>query len=250
MEKGQLIEMFSELINSDNPQNEINKFCRRYLVDKINDSGIKDVYVMDVLLDFAKQFSVTLDFDTIESEPSEMQNGIGKKRVYGLYGVAGVAGVATIASDSAVVRSLASAIMVAASVFATKELYNCKYAISTPIVTHVVKTTPEEIYIQLCHYEKNIDKLIGFNSLDSYDKGILAWMQQQYSESDDMSYKKSIVVVLRQSGYEFVDYSEELASFFDSSSANVEKATTTFPAIKSNHSNYIVQRGHVVFPMN
>ena len=93
-----------------------------------------------------------------------------------------------------------------------------------------------------------MNKLATFNSLETYDREILSWIQQQYSESEDEQFQKHIQVVMKHCGYEFVEYTEDYADSFDSSTANIDAIATTSPAIKSKHSGCIVQRGHVVFP--
>lgn len=237
MEKEKFLERIVECINSSNPQNEVNAFCRNTLLEKVKKTNVKDDCINDILSSLAKQFSISLEYSNVQNNIGT--NGIDAKTV-SLYGVAGLAGIVSIVSDNYLTRIFACGVVAAASIFATKS--------RTSIPKLRIKTFPHDVYSKVCQYEKIIGKLAIFNSLDSYDKGILEWMQQQFSESKDDWYKDSIKNILKQSGYEFVYYTKELSDHFESSTANVEVATTTYPAIMSNHSGYIVQKGHVVFP--
>ena len=246
MERKHLLDKISDCLSLGVSQKEINKLCRDYLNENVRNKDVKDSYIKETLTSLANHFSVTLDYEVVSNKTSVYKN-TSNNRAYSLLGIAGVAGVTTVTSESSLVRIIACGMLAASSILATK--YLCEDGRKESEHSSLkVKTSIDNISIQLQHYENIMNKLAVFNSLETYDRELLSWIQQQYSESDDERFKKHIQVVLKHCGYEFVDYSEEYADGFDSSAANIDATATTYPAIKSKHSGYIAQRGHVVFP--
>ena len=245
MEKDILIKNISVCLASNDPQIELNNFVRNYFINKVNTSEIKDGYLKEILFSLVKHFVIIL-----EPEKERHQNNpphIKDNKQFLLFSVAGIAGITTIFSDSTLLRIVASGVLATASILGTKIMYKVKNDIPSTLPPKI-KTSPDDVYAEFVQYESVFEKLICFNSLESYDKGIIAWMQQQYSESDDNTFRNSIRVILKQSGYEFVNYSKDIAAYFDSNTANVKEVVTTYPAVRSNHSGHIIQRGHVIFP--
>lgn len=246
MEREHLLDKISDCLSLRVSQKEINKLCRDYLNENVRNKDVKDTYIKEILMSLANHFSVVLDYEVVNNKASVNKNTSNNK-AYSLWGIAGVAGVTTVASESSLIRIIACGVLATSSILATK--YLCENGRKESEHSSLkVKTSADDISIQLQHYENIMNKLAVFNSLETYDRELLSWIQQQYSESDDERFKKHIQVVLKHCGYEFVDYSEEYADGFDSSAANIDATATTYPAIKSKHSGYIAQRGHVVFP--
>lgn len=247
MERKHLLDKISDCLSSNGSQKDINKLCRDYLNENVQNKDVKDSYIKEILMSLANHFSVVLDYEVVNDKTYVNKNKSKNNKAYSLLGIAGVAGVTTVTSESSLVRIIACGMLAASSILATK--YLCEDGRKESEHSSLkVKTSIDNISIQLQHYENIMNKLAVFNSLETYDREILSWIQQQYSESEDEQFKKHIQVVMKHCGYEFVDYSEEYADGFDSSAANIDATATTSPAIKSKHSGCIVQRGHVVFP--
>lgn len=246
MERKHLLDKISDCLSLGVSQKEINKLCRDYLNENVRNKDVKDSYIKETLTSLANHFSVTLDYEVVSNKTSVYKN-TSNNRAYSLLGIAGVAGVTTVTSESSLVRIIACGVLAASSILATK--YLCEDGRKESEHSSLkVKTSIDDISIQLQHYENIMNKLATFNSLETYDREILSWIQQQYSESEDEQFQKHIQVVMKHCGYEFVEYTEDYADSFDSSTANIDAIATTSPAIKSKHSGCIVQRGHVVFP--
>ena len=68
MERKHLLDKISDCLSSNGSQKDINKLCRDYLNENVQNKDVKDIYIKEILMSLANHFSVVLDYEVVNDK--------------------------------------------------------------------------------------------------------------------------------------------------------------------------------------
>jgi len=138
---------------------------------------------------------------------------------------------------------------VASSFYAGRSLASRETVTPTTTSTRVVPvTTVDEIAIRLDKLTASLMSLFNYRQIEGTHKDFLKWLQSQYSDSTDETFRKDVKRLLGRFNYRLEEYSEEKHEAFDISDANVGAPITTVPALFADDGRVLL-KGHYVVPL-
>lgn len=119
----------------------------------------------------------------------------------------------------------------------------------------VINTSSRELMDYMTIIGQTLLTFAQSDSLVKDNYSLLSWLRDLYVKCKEEGNKGNIVkeieMIFIKNGYKLVDYSEEVASCFESSETsnpNLSEPKTTCPAIMNSRSKNFVAYGKVVFP--
>lgn len=246
MDKNQVIFNLQNALRASQPSSQVSAVCKQYLTEEIKNARMRDLTMEKYLVEIVSHYEVALGVELKNTDVTEQpkQGGVSLLGI----GLTGLATISTLLTDNAFLKAIGCAAIIGGGYLIGKSLSDSPSIKSNSSLT--ITTTAEELYVKLSHFSNSLRKLFDHSSLETCDKEVLRWLQQQYSESKDEDYRDSIVDVLEKCNYEFCHYNAHIADFFDATSGNVEIAKTTYYAIRNKSTDDYVLRGHVILPKN
>lgn len=227
--------------------------CREILSNRISKYEFKNKSVKSICENIVNNISFPIESKT-EIEEIEFINNKHRNKCYILGGIS-ICGI--ISSLLTKEQNSITTIMNIVSVLSgsASGFYYAK-SIDKQIRRAIKIVTPKETLIAYIDglYKKFIQLDNAFSESRTIHNELLIWFQTMYAWAcRDLTrnrLKEDINDIMLRFGYEFIDFTQNYADFFDASNANVNEVSTTVPALFSTNKHEVILRGKVVFPIN
>lgn len=243
--------MVEKALASSNPTQTIAAASREIVMNRIDCQHYADrelrFLVKDIIeaTDFGCEVKVE-QFVTPGSVTNQKPN-MASTLVWGSIGLATLIG--TIVSEKAGLRGLCGLVAMASSFFIGRSLiYNETVTPATIKVRLVSVTTVDEVVARLDRFTASLMSLFDYRQIEGTHKDFLCWLQSQYADSTDKTFRKDVRRLLGRFNYRLEDYSDARIADFEISEANVDTPVTTVPALFTKD-NRVLLKGHYVVPV-
>ncbi len=231
------------------PYSQAQQICRELLFKKIGAYKFQNAQVRTIVEKLAEDVVFPLEYGIVTEETTDVKAEY-KNIASGLFFAGAISGIVLLITNfSSDLCSLLAGVAVGVSV----ALY--KGARQTSVKTRKKLMIPSESLVKFI--DETYKTLILLDNVSWSSRTIhnelLVWFQKMHSwASRDVKrskQKEDIEDIMMKFGYEFCEYSQEDADFFDATNANVESTATTIYALMNANNHEVILRGKVVFPL-
>ena len=265
MERIKEFSALSEALLSKDSMINVTKASRCILMERLNSVECFDKEILQIVKKLASLYTPRIDIEITSTQlikknfPFQNKEMLKNKKVLSC-GVIGLLGLCLSACNSEALDKISflglnsarllGCILVGGATFAVKSFldHQDKPCIKTE---YKIKQKVEDIIIELDDEFDCLKRLLYHNQLENQYSSILQWIQNLWVEVEsDNEIRKDISKLLTKINYEFIEYDSNLSEYFDfNKTADVDKLTTTRPALRNVNTGEIVERGHVIIPM-
>ena len=245
MDRKEEIKLVVDAMQSDDIRQNVTSAVRQILNERLANTPYADASLHKTAVALAKHVNPTI---RIVHKPIATQHGhISTGTLVGC-GVAGVLGLCAINSDNTALR-WAGAVAVALGGLAAGCTIGKKASSATQPASAEAQQTYKDIMDETDATYRLLHDMCDRNQLETQYAAVLRFLQEMWADGDDNT-KKDIRRLLGTINYEMADYEPQYSDFFDSSrAANISQPLTTKPAVRNLKTGEIVERGHVITPM-
>lgn len=243
---------------------KINEVCRQVLLERIQGIQSADKVVRGVVEEIISGYSPCVEASVV-SQQKQIPMQVPKKKMV-LCGVVGFLGLVAASFNLNFAGSVIEKVepqpylefdvlgllgclaLIVAAVWGVN-LWMQSHTKCETTYKCVIKQRVEEIIRELDTMFDGLKSLLKHNQLERQYSPLLKWIQVLWAESDK-ALQNDVSKILDRIDYELVDYSPDMAEYFDANKATgVDEPQTTRPALRNKLTREIVERGYVIVPM-
>lgn len=266
MERKKEFFTLTEALSAKYPVAEVTKVSRCILMERVNSVECIDNEILQIVKKLVSLYTPRIDVEItntqlLKREPSFHNKDILKSKKMLSYGAIALLGLCLSSCNSedldkisflgfSSARLLGSILLGGSTAFAIKSAIKDLRQDEPSIETKFkIKQKVEDIIIDIDNEFDCLKQLLYHNQLENQYSSILQWLQNLWIESND-ELRKEICKLLAKIKYEFIEYDPSISAYFDSNkTADIDKPTTTRPAVRNKNTGEIVERGYVIIPM-
>lgn len=235
---------------ASNPTQTISAVCREIVMDRIDRMHFADrelrFLVKDIIESADFGCEVEVEQIIIPETVSEEKNCMKRAIAWGAIGFASLIG--AIVSEKVGIRGMFGLIATVSSFCAGHSLTNTVTVTpSTTKMRLVPISKVDDIAAIVDGFTKSLISLFDYRQIEGTHKDFLKWLQSQYANSTDETFKKDVIRLLGRFYYSLEDYSDSKIECFEVNEANVKEPITTIPALFTRDGRMLL-KGHYVVP--
>ncbi len=238
-----------QALSSPNPTRDISATCRKIVMDRIDRMNHPDRelrFLVKGIIE-ASDFGCEIKVNETRIPGSTTVSTPKVKRAValGLLGLAALIG--AIVSEKEGMRSIYGIVAAAGAFMAGNSLATRKTIVSERAeMSLVAVTTADMIASRIDKFTNSLVALFDYRQLEGTHKEFLRWLQSQYSDSSDTSFKENISRLLKKFGYRMGEYTDATIEAFDISEANIAAPLTSVYALYNSEGQAILKGVYVI----
>lgn len=264
MEREKEFSTLSEALSAKDPVAEVTRVSHRILEERVNSVQCFDKAILEIVIKLVSLYTPRIDVEITNTQLVKRELSIPKKdmlkskKMLG-YGAIALLGLCLSSCNSEALdkisflgfsgaRLLGSILLGGSTAFAIKSALKDLRQDEPSIATEYrIKQKVDDIIRDIDNEFGCLKGLLDHNQLEKQYSSILQWLQNLWIENNEL--RGEISRLLAKIGYEFVEYAPNLSPYFDSNrTADIDRLTTTRPAVRNKNTGEIVERGYVILP--